>query len=985
MPDCRLFTILRRAVRQGGIGLMQCAVSFPPAAIATTVIAVLAFVADQAEPAPRSAPATTQPAPSLQVAGELWLEGYYDRAEQQYGTLAADAETALQARVGLARCGLMTGRYAEALAKLDRVAEEGDRAALWHTVRAELLARVGRYEEAIRHVRRALEVDPQHHRARHLLGRFLERAGRREEAIEVYAFFDRLMSRRMPVSAEGITEAAQGFYRYTVLTRHPNLVTRTRHVLQEFLQMAYEKVDRNWWPARLAAADLLRSKYKPAQASEDYRGALRINNNLPDAQVGLGCLALDAWQFEEVERRVDKALETNPRFVPALNLRARSQIQERRYAEALETCEQALQINPHHVEALSLAAAACRCRYDLETTRRYQELVQAINPRCATFYAILGDALSGLRQYAEGEAAYLKSIEYEPTDPNPRTELGLLYMQWGREDQARQALDASWALDEFNERTYNTLELLKKLESFAREQTEHFTILYDEELDWAIAPYLASIAEEAYDDICTDYETDLPQKTIIEVFPTHRDFGVRITAKPWIHTVGACTGWVIALESPRPHPETSGPYHYGQVLRHEFTHTLTLALTGNRIPHWFTEGLAVASEDSPRSFHWSKQLADALRRDRLFTLESIDWGFIRPRRPGDRQMAYAQSEWMVEYLIQRFGYDVLGRMLGAFGQAQPQEQVFREVLGMEPATYDADFAAWARSQAEGWGFDLTPPENLLKLRAAVLVQPGDAALRARLAKAELDDGNLDRALEAARKAIELDDRHPVGLTVLVEALAGMAQEEDKFDERRRLEDEALPAGRRLAEVDPDGWTAPKVLGDVSLRRKDYDEAVRWFKRLQRLCPTDPVSYRGLAGIYLDRDQSEAALPQLLELARMDEHDAEVPAKIAAIFAARDRLPEARYWYSQSLLVDPFEPQTHQKLAEVLMRTGDTGSAVTEYEVLCRMEPEKAQHFSNAAFAYKKLGDAENARRCATKAVELESTSPARTLLDDSGR
>ena len=80
---------------------MQCAVSFPPAAIATTVIAVLAFVADQAEPAPRSAPATTQPAPSLQVAGELWLEGSYDRAEQQYGTLAADAETLARSTISL--------------------------------------------------------------------------------------------------------------------------------------------------------------------------------------------------------------------------------------------------------------------------------------------------------------------------------------------------------------------------------------------------------------------------------------------------------------------------------------------------------------------------------------------------------------------------------------------------------------------------------------------------------------------------------------------------------------------------------------------------------------------------------------------------------------------------------------------------------------------------------------------------------------------
>ncbi|MHC4065667.1 MAG: tetratricopeptide repeat protein, partial [Planctomycetota bacterium] len=685
--------------------------------------------------------------------------------------------------------------------------------------------------------------------------------------------------------------------------------------------------------------------------------------------------------FEEVDERVDKALETDPRFVPALNLLARSKIQQRRYADALQACQRALEVNPQDVEALSLAAAASRCRYDDQAVLRYQEQIEAINPRCATFYATLGDALSGLRQYPEAEAAYLKSIEYEPTDPNPRTELGMLYMQWGREDKARRALDASWTLDEFNERTYNTLDLLKKLESFARQQTEHFTILYDQELDWPIAPYMASIAEEIYEDVCGDYETDLPQKTIIEVFPTHRDFGVRITGKPWIHTVGACTGWVIALESPRPHPQTSGPYHFGRVLRHEFTHTLTLALTHNRIAHWFTEGLAVYSEEAPRSFAWRSLLADAVRADRLFTLESINWGFIRPKRPDDRQMAYAQSEWMVEYIVRRYGYEVLGSMLESFDQAKPQDQVIREILGLEPTSFDADFATWARSQAATWGFDLTPPENVLKLRAAALVQPRDAALRGRLAKAELDDGDPDRALEAARKAVELDDRELNGLTVLIKVLATMGQEAKSDADRRKYDDEILPAAQRLTEVDPDGWAAAKVLGDIALRRKDYDEAQTWLKRLQRVCPLDPTSYRGLAGIYLDRDQPDAALPQLLELARMDEHDPEVPAQIAAIYATRDRLPEARYWYTQSLYIDPFDHATHEKLAQVLTRMGDTASSVTEYELLCRMQPANAQHFANAAFAHKKLGDVENTRRCATQAVELDATSPARALLD----
>ena len=99
---------------------------------------------------------------------------------------------------------------------------------------------------------------------------------------------------------------------------------------------------------------------------------------------------------------------------------------------------------------------------------------------------------------------------------------------------------------------------------------------------------------------------------------------------------------------------------------------------------------------------------------------------MRPRRPTDRQLAYAQSEWMVEYLVQRFGYDVLPKMLEAFRRGSSQEVVFREAVGIETAAFDADFAAWARTEAGDWGFDLTHPENVIKLRAETVIKPGDA-------------------------------------------------------------------------------------------------------------------------------------------------------------------------------------------------------------------------------------------------------------------
>ncbi len=919
--------------------------------------------------------------PTFADAYDHLMVGSYEQAIEAYEKLAEDAGHAVDAGLGLARCRLQTGEYEQAIADLKTLDAEGS--AERHCLMAELLRRKGDYGFALAELRRAIQCDKQHAGARLLLAQTLEQLGQREEAIEAYGWFELQLTKRpeLPSDAAWLTDVAVGFVRYSVLTR-TNVPQRTRHALVEMLQRAYGHVDRTYWPARIAAADLLRERYNNDSEDgsvSDYRGAMRINKNLPQAYVGLGEVALEGWRFEEVEHHVSRALDINPNCSPAIHLLAKKSILERRFDQAVETCENALEINPNDLTALSLSAAASACTYDEAALRDKVSRVEAINSRCAPLYRILGDALSGIRQYEASERAYRKAIEFDPTDANARTELGMMYMQWGLEGKAREALEGSWELDPFNERTKFTLELLEMLEKFDRVETPYFIIRYDATETPGIGEFFASYLDDIHETITDDYETTLEDKTIVELFPTHRAFGVRITGKPWIHTIGACTGRVIALATPRDSTRL-GSYDIAQVLRHEFTHTVTLTATHNRIPHWYTEALAVSQEDAPRPFIWSRLLADAARRDRLFTLESINWGFIRPKRPGDRQLAYAQSEWMYEFIVERFGYDVINRMLRQFREGESQTRVFQEQLGIQLEDFDRDFREWARDHVARWGFSLTPPENVGELRILAETEPDSAAVLARLARAEWDAGDGERALVASRKALAIDENEPIALDVFVKVLSRYVQEEPDESLRRQFDDEALPAAERLAAIDSVGWTGPKALGEIALRRKEYDRAVKWFKRLQHLCPMDPASWRGLAGVYLERKEDDPALTQLLELARIGERDADVPAQIAAIYKRRGRLMEARYWYRRGLDVEPCSVTLHLALGETCMQAGDTASALDEYKMLTRLEPEEVKHFENAAFSAHKMGDAEEALRFARQAVVLDPSSPARSLV-----
>jgi len=932
-----------------------------------------------------------QEPPSLFEAEDKLLFGEYEEAADMFRFLLEQNKNDEDAALGLAKSLERVGQYDEAIKILeDFEARSGARAAHDRSAARRLILKArlfrikGRYDETLAVLREAIKADDHSVEARFLLGDMQEMLGRRDEAIETYRWFEEQLVglQELPRDANWLTYAGRGLLRYSIMTR-TNIVDRTKHVLHNMLQPAYEIIDRSYWPARIVAADLLREKYNNEEEDgsvSDYQAALKINENLPEAWVGLGEVLLTNWQFEEVEEHADKALAINPNYPPAHRLLAKKLIVERRYEQAIEVTKRALAINPSDILALSIQAAAEACRYNDEGVQALKSQVDAINPNCAVYHEILGDALGGIRQYEASEKEYLKAIELDPTDANVRAELGMMYMQWGLEDKAEVALDGAWALDPFNKRTKFTLDLLESLREFATYETDHFLVRYDAKKDPGLGAYIGDYLEGIYEEVVGDYGCPPDVKTTIEMFPTQRSFAVRITGKPWIHTVGACTGSVIAMSSPRNDPNAFGTYNFARVLKHEFTHTVTLHCTENRIAHWFTEGLAVLQENAPRGFDWEKLLAEAARRDELFTLDSIDWGFMRPRKPTDRQMAYAQSEWMCEFIIERAGYDAISRMLDGYREGKVQREVLNDVMSMTPEAFDAEFREWARTQVKSWGFDLAPPGNVDELQAAFDADPENAELAGKLAAALYDAEEWEAAQAMSRKALELDENNQHGLEVKVRLLE-MRVEGTRSDARRdEIYADMLPALEKLWELDPEGWLAPRLIGEIALHRKNHERAIEALTRLQRLCPQDPFSWRGLGGVYLTQGKDELALPQLTELARLDEHDKDVRVQIARIHQKHNRLREAAYWYREALYIDPFSEEIHVLLGDVALRLGETETALREYRMLTELDSSNATWFERAAFAAQKMGNKEDALKFARRAVDIDPESTAKSLL-----
>ena len=253
----------------------------------------------------------------------------------------------------------------------------------------------------------------------------------------------------------------------------------------------------------------------------------------------------------------------------------------------------------------------------------------------------------------------------------------MLYMQVGRETEAKSLFDASFEADPFNVRADNMMKVLRHMASYTSIDSSHFSVVVDPTQDDLLGRYMSRYLESIYSTLTTRFGYAPPGRSKIEILKNHQWFSGRTIGLPFVPTVGACTGRVVALASPKA---TRVPFNWARVLTHELVHVITLQQTEFNIPHWYTEALAVESEGYPRPQEWNRMLLERVPNRKLLNLDTINLGFIRPKEPDDRQMAYCQAQLYARYMLKRFGNDALIKMLMAYRRGTHDRPGHRRLL-----------------------------------------------------------------------------------------------------------------------------------------------------------------------------------------------------------------------------------------------------------------------------------------------------------------
>jgi tetratricopeptide (TPR) repeat protein len=845
-----------------------------------------------------------------------WLHGNYAEARTAYEKLAKDSARAVEATVGLSRTLESQGEYDQALQAVDASIKNNATSGPLQARRAELLYLRGRWEEAEAAAESALKLQPESFPARWVRGQVYRDRGEIDKADGEFRWFVRTYTERSDKDKDikdpdelllvGLAGAENA--------RWHNLSDQYQVILADVYGDALN-AEKDFWPAEYEAGMLLLEKCNRAEAVAAFTKALTINPHAALALAARGEYAFERYEMKDAEAFAERALHVNSNLPEALRLRADVYLFANDTPAALRTLERARQINPRDEATLGRIAACYLLQGKKTALEDLTKEVRQRDPKPGIFLAELAARLESRQYFDEAEKYYKAASVERDMLPGPRNSLGLLYMRLGREKEAYEVLSRAFRADEFNVLVSNSLKVLRHLDRYETIKTDHFELKFDPQADSRLARYMVPYLEEIYTRLVDGFAYRPTSRILIEVFSTHEKFSGRVTSLPDLHTVGACTGRVLAMVS--PHGEgIARPFNWARVLRHELVHMFNLEQTHFQVPHWFTEGLAVINEGYPRPQQWNQLLRQRVASGDLMNLDNIELGFIRPRSPADWSMAYCQSQLYIQYLRQKYGPGSIGEMLAAYRDGLDTTAALQKICRVDKKNFEDGYQEYVREVVKTLqGRPIETPMSYGQLQRKYEERPDDFDLAARLAEQHL----LRRDTHEARRLVDLvlakQPKHALATYVKARLLLNAGEDEEARKILEAVVDRAAPEPKVL-----------QLLGKLYFEAREFEKAIATYELGHKSEPEESHWLADLARVYASANQTDKRIEVLKQMMPFDADDLEGRKRLMKLLLSAGRNAEAEQYARQALEIDVRDAEAAEVLEKALTAQGKKGEA-----------------------------------------------------------
>lgn len=831
-----------------------------------------------------------QPQVEYPALNQRLQRGNYAEAQAGFEALLKEPSPQPAAFVGLATCHRMEGRYSSAIEVLDAGLKQHPGHADLLAHRADLLLSLGRWDDASRDAEDSIKKQGAQFRARWVRARLLRDRGDIAAADKEVRWFVRAYS-EASAAQKDISDADRLLLvglAGAENARWNNKPSQFGFILNEIYKDAL-KADPDCWQAEAQAGFLLLEKHNRADAAEAFDRALKINPRAVEALIGKGQMALADLDSPTADRFAEQALKVNPKHPGALRLKADVRLAEGDATAAERLLAAARILNPRDEATLARLAAIHILGRRASAVVAIDKEVSAFCAKPGVYFLELAETLAARKQYATAEECFKKAAELRPDLSAARAGLGLLYMQLGREPEARIQLEAAFKADPFHVRVSNALKVLRHLEGYASRATPHFVIRFDPKTDRVLAEWLAEYLEATHAEYSKLYGFSPPGKILVELMATREMFSGRVLSLPGLPGAaqGASTGPLIAI----PSPAAGKSFNWAVVARHELTHAFNLAHTGYLVPIWLTEGLAVRAERTRRFDAAVALLRDRLAENTLFNLDTIGRGYHNFGNPADVMLAYQQGYHYVEFIARMHGEETVAKLLEAYKAGLDTNDAIRRACGVERSVFELGYREHLRRSVKGMP-RTEKPMTFAQLEAAFNQKPDDADLAARLAGEYTRRGKPNDAKRLADLALAKQKGHPGAAIVKARLL---------------LREKDIPGAAAIlaeaARANPEDVRVLTALGRLQFESRDAAGAIATYETIRKLDSTDLDALERLAHLYDTSMKGTELAGVLADLALRVPDNPEIRLRLARLHKAAGRVGEAEKWAREAIYTD----------------------------------------------------------------------------------
>ncbi len=643
-----------------------------------------------------------------------------------------------------------------------------------------------------------------------------------------------------------------------------------RLVLENFFNQAKRRAP-EYREVYLAGGHLALDKSDFAMAADWFREGLSKNPGDPDLNHGLA-KALSSGNRSKMAKPLTEALEANPNHILSLLLTADHAIDAEQYAEAEKFLEKAIAVHPRHPDAWAYRAVLAFLRNDSEAEQKARQTALSqwkTNPRVDY---LIGLKLSQKYRFKEGSEHQRQALAFDEDYLPSQLQLAQDLLRLGNAKEGWDLAEAVHKKDGYQVTAYNLTSLRDAMQKFKVLTNAHFEVRMTAHEADVYGDRLLALLENSRNKLVEKYGVALEDPTYIEVFNDSKDFAVRTFGMPDNPGfLGVCFGRVVTANSPAT--TTANPANWEAVIWHEFCHVITLTMTRNRMPRWLSEGISVYEERQANPT-WGHAIdlkfRDMILEGELSPIGKMSSAFLTPESNEHLQFAYFQAGLVVDFLIKRSGFTKLKELLNdlregkeinpaieaRFGSLKELEDAFekhaKDLAKKLAPDLDTSKPGFSRLGGDREAWETLHPKNYY-----VLVQKAQKLVESKQwdqAKIELEKilnlykgptgGALPQALQArvhrALKDIE-------GERKMLEQIVAM--ESDAVDALRRLMEIAESAKdweglRRFAEqhlaIDPLSAAPYLALGRAAEILKDAPAALLALQTALKLDPSRPA-------------------------------------------------------------------------------------------------------------------------------------------------